>query len=78
MRQIWMLEKLNFKISQGSMPPDPPSVLTPLAFDSILARPTLNCFHQACNYMYNCYYFFYVVKMITTNYRCTTTVTVER
>ena len=26
MRQMRLLEKLNFKISQGSMPPDPPSI----------------------------------------------------
>ena len=52
MRQIWMLEKLNFKISRGNMPPDPPSVLAPLALDSILAGPTLNCFRRACNHVY--------------------------
>ena len=49
MRQIWILENLNFKISRGSMPPDPPSVPAPLALDSILTGPTLNCFRRACN-----------------------------
>ena len=43
-----ILEKLNFKIFRGYMPPDPPSVLAPSAFDPILAGPTLNCFHRAC------------------------------
>ena len=28
------LEKLNFKISRGSMPPDPTSLLAPSAFDT--------------------------------------------
>ena len=47
---MYILEKLNFKISRGSMPPDPPSVLAPLALDPIFAGLTLNCFHLACNY----------------------------
>ena len=33
---MWILEKLNFKISRGSMPPDPSSVPAPLAFNPIL------------------------------------------
>ena len=41
------LEKLNFKISRGSMPPDPPSLLAPSALDAIWAGPTLNCFRRA-------------------------------
>ena len=41
------LEKLNFKISRGSMPPDPPTLLAPLALDTIWAGLTLNCFRQA-------------------------------
>ena len=44
-----VLEKLNFKISRGSMPPDPPSVLAPPVLDSLSAASTLNCFHRACN-----------------------------
>ena len=32
-----ILEKLNFKISRGSMPPDPPSVLVPPAPDPLSA-----------------------------------------
>ena len=30
-----VLEKLNFKISRGCIPPDPPSVLAPSAFDPL-------------------------------------------
>ena len=49
-----ILEKQNFKISPGSMPPDPPSVLAPLALDPIFAgltpELTLNCFRRACCY----------------------------
>ena len=45
-----ILEKLNFKIIWGSMPPDPPSVLVPLVLDPIFARLTLNCFYRACYY----------------------------
>ena len=36
-----ILEKLNFKISRGSMPPEPPSVLAPAALDPIIAGPTM-------------------------------------
>ena len=43
-----VLEKLNFKISRGGMPPDPPSVLAPLLLDPLLAGSTLNCFHRSC------------------------------
>ena len=42
-----ILEKLNFKISRGSMPQDPPSVLDP-----IFAGLTLNCFRRACYYQW--------------------------
>ena len=42
-----ILEKLNFKISRGNMPPDPPSILAPSALDTIWAGLTLNCFHRA-------------------------------
>ena len=41
------LEKLNCKISRGSMPPDSPSLLAPSALDFIWAGLTLNCFRQA-------------------------------
>ena len=45
LRQMCILEKLNFKISQGSISPDPSRVPAPSALDHILARgPTLNCF----------------------------------
>ena len=30
------------------MPPDPPSVLAPLALDTIFAGLTINCFHRSC------------------------------
>ena len=50
MCKMCILEKLNFKISQGSMPSDPPSVLTPLALDPIFVGLALNCFRQACYY----------------------------
>ena len=48
MRKMCPLEKLNFKISRGSMPSDPPSVLAPSALDSIFAGLTLKCFRRAC------------------------------
>ena len=35
---MWILEKLNFKISRGSMPSDPSSVPAPLALDPIFNR----------------------------------------
>ena len=38
MRQMRILEKLNFKIYRGSMRPDP-----------ILAGPIPNCFRRACS-----------------------------
>ena len=41
-----ILEKLNFKILRGSMPPDPPSVLAPLALHPIFAGLTLNYFRR--------------------------------
>ena len=34
---MYIFEKPNFKISRGSMPPDPPSVLAPPALDTIFA-----------------------------------------
>ena len=48
MRKMCTLEKLNFKISRGSMPPDPPGVLAPSALDTIFAGLTLSCFRRAC------------------------------
>ena len=47
-----ILEKLNFKISRGSMHPDPPSVLAPLALNTTFARLTMNCFRRACYYQW--------------------------
>ena len=44
-----VLEKLNFKISRGSMPPDPRSVLVPPVLDPLSAGSTLNCFHRSCS-----------------------------
>ena len=47
-----ILEKLNFKISRGSMPPDLSSVPAPLVLDPILVGSTLYCFCLAgivCN-----------------------------
>ena len=44
-----VLEKLNFKISRGSMPLDPPSVLAPSVLDPLSAASTLNCFHRSCS-----------------------------
>ena len=43
-----VLEKLNFKISRGSMSPDPPSELAPPVLDPLSAGSTLNCFHRSC------------------------------
>ena len=40
--KMCILEKLKFKISQGSMCLDPPSVIAPSALDPIFAGPTLN------------------------------------
>ena len=51
-RKMCILEKLNFKISRGSMPPDPPTVLVPSALDTIFAGLTLNCFRRACYYQW--------------------------
>ena len=39
-----ILEKLNFKISRGTMPPDPPTVFAPPVLDPLSAGSTLNCF----------------------------------
>ena len=47
MRQMCILEKLNFKTSWASMPPDPPSVPVPSVLDPILAGATLNFFRRA-------------------------------
>ena len=44
-----VLEKLNFKIFRGSMPPDSPSVLAPPVLDPLSAGSTLNCFHRSCS-----------------------------
>ena len=44
-----VLEKLSLKISWGSMPPDPPSVLAPPVLDPLSASLTLNCFHRSCS-----------------------------
>ena len=49
LHQKCVLEKLNFKIFRGSMPPDPPSVLVPPALDPLSAGSTLNCFHRLCS-----------------------------
>ena len=49
MRKMCILEKINFKISRGSMPPDP-SALASLVLDAIFAGLTLNCFRRACYY----------------------------
>ena len=38
MRKMCTLEKLNFKISRGSMPPDPPSIHAPSALDIFFCR----------------------------------------
>ena len=43
--QMCILEKLDFKISQGNL--DPSSVLAPSDFNPNLAGPTLNCFRRA-------------------------------
>ena len=48
MHKMCTLEKLNFKISRGSMPLDPPSVVAPSALDTIFAGLTMNCFRRAC------------------------------
>ena len=44
-----VLEKLNFKISRGSMPPDPPSVFAPPVLDPLSAGSTLNRFQRSCS-----------------------------
>ena len=48
-----VLEKLNFKIFQGSTPTDPPSVLALPVLDPLSAGSTLNCFHRSCSYAKN-------------------------
>ena len=57
MRKMCILEKLNLKISRGSMPLDPPSVLVPSTLHIIFAGQTLNCFRRA-------YYFQWVILSI--------------
>ena len=47
-----ILEKLNFKISRGSMPPGPSIETVPSALDHIIAGPTLNYFRWACYYQW--------------------------
>ena len=44
-----LLEMLNFKISRGTMPPDPPTVFATPALDPLSAGSTLNCFHRSCS-----------------------------
>ena len=51
MRQMCILEKLNFKTSWRSIPPDLPSVFAPSALDPIFARLTMG------NSQYNITYF---------------------
>ena len=46
-----ILEKLNFKISGGSMPPDPPSVLAPSALVPSFAGPTMGNSHYNITYL---------------------------
>ena len=48
MCKMCIVEKLNFKIPRGSMPPHPPCVLAPSALDTIYSGLTMNCFRQAC------------------------------
>ena len=50
--KMCILEKLNFKIPRGSMPPNPPSVLAPSALDPISAGLSLNCFRQIYYYQW--------------------------
>ena len=44
-----VLEKVNFKISRGSMSPEPLSVLAPPVLDPLSAGSTMNCFHRSCS-----------------------------
>ena len=44
-----VLEKLNFKISRGNMPPDPPSVLIPPVLGPLSVGSTLKCLHRSCS-----------------------------
>ena len=46
MRQLCILEKLNFP---GKHAAGPPSVLAPAALDPISAGPTMNCFRRYCS-----------------------------
>ena len=50
MRKMCNLEKLKFKISGGSMPPEPPNVFAPSAIDTNFAGLTLDCFRRSCYY----------------------------
>ena len=52
-----ILEKLNFKISRGSMPPDPPNVIAPSPLDPIFAMLTMG------NSQYNITYLNYTRKI---------------
>ena len=44
-----VLEKLNLKISRGSMPPDPLSVFAHPVLHPLSAGSTLKCFHRSCS-----------------------------
>ena len=51
MGKMCILEKLNFKFSRGSMPPDPP-VYSRLRRSILFFGITLNCFRRACYYQW--------------------------
>ena len=59
-----ILEKLNFKISRGSMSPDPPSLLAPSALDTVWAGLTLNsnCLRRAYTYIHTCIHITYILR----------------
>ena len=57
-----ILEKLNFKISRGSMPPEPPSVLAPAALDPIIAGPTMGNSQYNITYLNQTKTFFFFLQ----------------
>ena len=54
-----ILEKLNSKISWGSMPPDPPSVIAPSALVPSFAGPTMGNSHNNITYLNQTKTFFF-------------------
>ena len=60
-----ILEKLNSKISRGSMPPDPPSVIAPSALVPSFAGPTMGSHYNITNLNQTKTFFFFSLQKST-------------